>query len=195
MGKTLQIEDRTRRFAELHKKLSEEKKMITHDELAKLFGLKGKQSITEMLGLRQNIQQEQWEAFKSHFDIKDEPNSTDISVPHGTIAGSNESIFKDKYLALLEKDNNDKDKMIDKLLVAVDKIKVVDDKVEQVKSTVYDLKYTFEEYLPIVLGLREFVTDEIAALKKKSPESVAAALGIKVAEQKKKAAQPGTHQG
>lgn len=195
MAKAIQIEDRTRKFVELHKRLTEAEAMITHEELAKLFGLKRKQSITEMLGLRQNIQQHQWEAFKERFEIEEEQPSTEKSVPRENGTAKNEIDYKDKYLTLLEKDNNVKDKTIDKLLLAVDKIKVVDDKVEKVTSTVYELKDKFEEFLPIVLGLREFVTDEIAALRKKSPESVAAALGIKVAEQRKKAAQPGIQQG
>lgn len=184
MGVTKKIEERTRQFIQIHADLKAAKKMVTHSDLAKIIGAESKTTITEIIKMRQNIQPEQWKRFKSHFEIKSDPESTEISDPIEPTDKNTEPIYRDKYLALLEKDNTDKDKMIDKLLVAVDKIQIVDDKVENIRSTVSALKGKFREYEPTILGLREFVTAEFAALKKKSREEVAAALNIKVEEQR-----------
>lgn len=166
--------------------------MPTHDELAKIIGVKRKQNITEIIKKRQNIQPRQWKAFKDYFKIKEVQNGTEASHQDPDLKEGKEPDYKHEYLSLLKKNNGEKDKTINKLLTAVEKIVVVDQKLDIMQSTVHDLRGKFEEYMPIVLGLREFVTDEIAALTRKSPELVSAALGIKVAEQKKKAVQPDT---
>lgn len=189
MGKTRKIEPRTKRFAELHKELSDQKKMITHAELAKVLGFNTKRSITEILKRRQNIDQDQWERFKIRFDIKEQDPGPENEVQKNPISPENKKSidYKEKYFKQLEKENKIKDRTIEKLSLAVDNIKVVDDKIERIKSTVYDLQGKFSNYEPMILGLREFVTEEIAGLKKISRESATAALGNKEEAHRKKA--------
>jgi hypothetical protein len=192
VAKAKSIEPRTRWFAGLHKKLSEEKKMITHERLATLLGFKGKQSITEIIKFRSNIDQDQWETFKNHFKVDETMLSTDDSVQksHSSTENNVRQIdFKEKYYKYLEKENKAKDKTIDKLSLAVDNIKVVDDKVERLKSTVDALQDKWKEYEPTILGLREFVIDEIVSLKKQSHQQVSASLDIKVVEKRKEVEQ------
>jgi hypothetical protein len=172
---------------ELHKELSDKDLMVTHEVLAKLLGFERKQSITEIIKLRQNIDEDKWNKFKTHFGIM-EQESTEKNGPTGgpPPSGPASLDFKEKYYALLEKENAVKDKAIDKLSLAVDNIELIDKKVDRIHSTVSELKDKFQAYEPMILGLREFVTGEIAALKKKSHESVAAAMNIKVEEYRKK---------
>jgi transcriptional regulator with XRE-family HTH domain len=108
------------------------------------------------------------------------------------INGSAEGL-ESKYMALLEKTISDKDKNIEEkeadlkaLRAAISKITDTDKRVTNLEITVGVLEDKWKGYEPIILGLREFVTGEIASLKRKSHEEVAAALNIKVAEQKKK---------
>lgn len=168
--------------------------MPTHDELAKIIGVAGKQSITEIIKLRQNIDEDKWAKFKTHFGIV-EGDSTEENGQESGLPPVGPVDFKEKYYALLEKENVVKDKTIEKLSLAVDNIKVIDQKVDRLDVTVNGLKDKFQDYEPMILGLREFVTGEIAALKKKSHESVAAALNIKVEEQRKVVEQSYTQKG
>jgi hypothetical protein len=189
VGKAKSIEPRTLWFVGLHAKLKKENKMITHAKLANLLGFKGKQSITEIIKLRSNIDQKQWEVFKDYFNVDEKDLSTEYNVQKSKKSTENtvqDIDYKEKYYKHLEKENKAKDRTIDKLSLAVDNIKVVDDKVERLKVTVDAHASKWKDYEPTILGLREFVTGEIAALKKKSHEEVAAALDIKVEEQRKK---------
>lgn len=185
MGKTRKIEPRTKSFAKLHKELSAKGLMVTHEELARLLGFEGKQSITEIIKQRQNIDEDKWEKFKTHFGIMDiSTEYTGLEARQSPI-DSKSLDFKEKYYALLEKENAVKDKAIDKLSLAVDNIEVIDKKVERLDFTVNELKDKFEAYEPTLLGLQEFVIGEIADLTKKSYAEVHASLRIKVGEQKK----------
>jgi hypothetical protein len=189
VAKTKKIEPRTKRFVELHKELSDKKLMPTHEVLAGILGFERKQSITEIIKLRQNIDEDKWKVFKEYFGIKGD-HSPEYSLHEKPSPEAIHSIdYKEKYYALLEKENAVKDKTIEKLSLAVDNIQVIDSKVEELKTTVYDLKDKWKDYEPTILGLREFVTGEFAALKKLSHEEVAAALSIKVEEQRKKVEQ------
>lgn len=103
---------------------------------------------------------------------------------------------ENKYLALLEKTVQDKDKNIEEkeadlkaLRAAVSKITATDERVGRLETTVDALQGKWIDYEPIILGLREFVTAELSSLKKKSHEELAAALNIKVEEQRKKVRQ------
>lgn len=102
----------------------------------------------------------------------------------------------DRYIALLEKVELKNEKIIETqeedlkaLRSAVNKITNTDQRVGRLETTVGALQHKWQEYEPTILGLREFVTGEIANLKKKSHEEVAAALNIKVEEQQKKVEQ------
>ena len=77
MGKSLKIEPRTTRFIEEYKRLEGESKLPSHAELAAILGIKSKTTISEILGLRQNIQPTSWLKFKEHFKIADIQNSTE----------------------------------------------------------------------------------------------------------------------
>lgn len=94
-----------------------------------------------------------------------------------------------KYVALLEKTVEEKESDLKILRSALQKISSVDEKVNVLKVTVDAHEGKWRDYEPTILGLREFVTGELAKLKKQSHESVAAALNIKVEEQRKKVEQ------
>jgi len=116
---------------------------------------------------------------------------------HGTsVPGTSMNGWGDKYVSLLEKTIADKDKSLEEkeadllaLRSAINKITGIDHRVGQLESTVGDLQGKWRDYEPIFLGLREFVTDEIASLKKISREAAAAALNIKVEGYRKKVKQ------
>jgi len=102
----------------------------------------------------------------------------------------------DKYLALLEKNEIKNEKIIESqeadlkaLRSAVNKITATDQRVAKLETTVDDHSDKWKGYEPMILGLQEFVTEELAILKKLSRQEVAVALGKKVAEQKKKVEQ------
>ncbi len=80
MGATKKIESRTYQFIDSHARLKASGKMVTHGELAKIIGVESKTTITEILKKRQNIQPEQWEAFRKYFKI-----SSDYYVPENNI--------------------------------------------------------------------------------------------------------------
>jgi len=113
--------------------------------------------------------------------------------------GANTDGLESKYMALLEKTILDKDKNIEEkeadlkaLRAAVSKIAATDQRVSKLETTVDVHSDKWKGYEPTILGLREFVTDEIAALKKQSREAVAAALSIKVEAHRKKVEKPYT---
>lgn len=92
MAAIKKIEERTRQFIDCHTKLKRSNQMVTHEELAKIIGVESKTTISEILGKRQNIQPDQWEAFRKHFKISSdipvhEPGQSSISVhnPDGTL--------------------------------------------------------------------------------------------------------------
>lgn len=108
--------------------------------------------------------------------------------------GNGQAKHDDKYLALLEKNETKNEIIIERqeadlkaLRAAVNKITDTDQRVDKLKITVDDLKGKFSNYEPMILGLREFVTEEIAGLKKISRESATAALGNKEEAHRKKA--------
>jgi len=94
-----------------------------------------------------------------------------------------------KYIALLEKTLAEKEADLKVLRSTVTKITSIDERVDKLETTVGAHEGKWSEYEPMLLGLREFVTEELAGLKSLSREKVAVALGKKVAEQKKKAEQ------
>lgn len=83
--KANKIEPRTIRFNEEIQKLKNDGKFPGNDAMAVIIGAPGKGSISEIKSLRQNIQPEQWAKFKAHYKIKDNPNSSEIYVPRGTV--------------------------------------------------------------------------------------------------------------
>jgi hypothetical protein len=63
------VEDRTIQFISEYQRLSKAKDFPTHEKLAEIIGANGGNTITEILGKRQNIKPEQWKSFKKHFKI------------------------------------------------------------------------------------------------------------------------------
>lgn len=96
MASLKKIEERTERFIAEYDRLSNKKGFPTHDNLAIIIGAKGGNTITEILGKRQNIQPEQWEKFAAHFGI-----NTDKSVVHKDHSKPLNNTH-DKYIELLE---------------------------------------------------------------------------------------------
>lgn len=79
MPKVLKIEARTTDFIREYKRLKTAGQMPDFEGLAKILGLKSKSTISEVLGLRQNIQPAVWDKFKGHFKIMDGAPDTDKS--------------------------------------------------------------------------------------------------------------------
>lgn len=100
MASLKKVEDRTEQFIAEYERLSKSKDFPTHDNLAIIIGAKGKNTITEILGKRQNIQPKQWEKFIHHFGI-----GTDIPV-HPKGQGKHLNDNQDKYIKLLEGNDN-----------------------------------------------------------------------------------------
>lgn len=107
-----------------------------------------------------------------------------------------QNVNEDDYLGLvkmmvsdLRKLNDQKEADLVALRSAVTKIDNIESRVNEIESTVHGLSGKFSEYLPIILGLREFVVDEISGMKKRSRESVAASLSTKVEGFRRKAKQ------
>lgn len=101
MASLKKVEERTKKFITEYERLSKVRGFPTHDNLAIIIGAKGGNTITEILGKRQNIQPAQWDKFVAHFKINTEiPVNTSDNSKH-----SNESP-QEKYTSLLE--NNDK---------------------------------------------------------------------------------------
>jgi transcriptional regulator with XRE-family HTH domain len=105
---------------------------------------------------------------------------------------NSDSVYYNKYISLLEKSDLRSERIIEQqeedlkaLRSAVNKITSVDHKLGKMEVTVDALQGKWKEYEPTILGLREFVIDEIVSLKKQSREQVGAALNIKVEEQRK----------
>lgn len=96
MASLKKVEDRTKQFISEYERLSGNPGFPTHDNLAVIIGANGKNTITEILGKRQNIQPKQWEKFVAHFGI-----STDKAVPSNGKSGSLDDSL-DKYMRLLE---------------------------------------------------------------------------------------------
>lgn len=99
MASLKKVEERTERFIAEYERLSKRKDFPTHDSLAIIIGAKGKNTITEILGKRQNIQPDQWDKFVAHFKI-----NTDNTVHHkgnGPVITDNQ----DKYIRLLEEND------------------------------------------------------------------------------------------
>lgn len=92
-----------------------------------------------------------------------------------------------KYIALLEKTLEEKESDLKVLRAAVSKITDTDKRVYKLEITVDALQDKWKEYEPMILGLREFVTDEIASLKKISREAATASLSTKVEVHRKQA--------
>lgn len=95
MASIKKVEDRTNHFIAEYKRLSSRKDFPTHENLAVIIGAKGGNTITEILGKRQNIQPEQWDKFVAHFGLNTEISgkSTNEDNPVNN---------QDKYLKLLE---------------------------------------------------------------------------------------------
>lgn len=78
MASIKNVEDRTLQFITEYQRLSKVKGFPTHEKLAEIIGANGGNTITEILGKRQNIQPEQWKAFKKYFKIDtDSPGPVD----------------------------------------------------------------------------------------------------------------------
>jgi hypothetical protein len=92
------VEERTKRFIAEYERLSKRKDFPTHDALASIIGANGKNTITEILGKRQNIQPDQWDKFVVHFGISTDkpvrPKEQDIELSG-----------QEKYLKLLEEND------------------------------------------------------------------------------------------
>jgi hypothetical protein len=97
------IEERTKDFITEYERLSKREDFPTHDVLASIIGAKGKGTITEILGKRQNIQPDQWEKFKLHFGISTEKSALKTVQYNDS---TKEYSQNDKYVSLLE--NNDR---------------------------------------------------------------------------------------
>ena len=92
MAAIKKIEERTKQFIDYHALLKKSNRMVTHEELAKIIGVESKTTISEILGKRQNIQPDQWEAFRTFFKISSDipvhpsdESSISIHNPDGTI--------------------------------------------------------------------------------------------------------------
>lgn len=72
MATIKKVEDRTKQFIIEYQRLSKDKDFPTHEKLAEIIGAKGGNTITEIIGKRQNIQPAQWAAFKKYFKIDTE---------------------------------------------------------------------------------------------------------------------------
>lgn len=98
MASLKKVEERTKRFIAEYERLSKGNDFPTHETLAIIIGAKGKNTITEILGKRQNIQPDQWDKFATHFGI-----STDKTVP--PLERDKGRDGQDKYLRLLEEND------------------------------------------------------------------------------------------
>lgn len=91
MPKIKKIEDRTNWFIDSYNKLTADKKLPQNVDLAKIMGMRNKSTVTNILKREQNIQPEQWQKFKSHFGLKDSPESSQNNEPFaGEIPDSGE---------------------------------------------------------------------------------------------------------
>lgn len=79
MSKVKYIEDRTRWFIEEYNRLSEEKRLPSNVELARIMEINSKSAVTNILKGDQNIQPDQWEKFKAHFKVGNQPGGSNIS--------------------------------------------------------------------------------------------------------------------
>lgn len=116
MGAIKKIERRTEQFIAEYERLSKQKDFPTHESLASIIGAKGKNTITEILGKRQNIQPEQWSKFVAHFGI-----STDIPVQKGG-KGTSSTDYQDKYIKLLEGNDSFLKNEYSQLLLSLNKL-------------------------------------------------------------------------
>lgn len=89
MATAKKIEHRTERFIAAYNKMSEENKLPTNTELARIIGIKSKSTISEIIAKRQNIQPDSWEKFKNHFKIRDSENGSENSVSRNTVSDRN----------------------------------------------------------------------------------------------------------
>lgn len=96
MASLKKVEERTKRFIAEYQRLSNNKDFPTHESLAVIIGAKGGNTITEILGERQNIQPEQWKKFALHFGI----NTENSVIPKAQ--DKQYSSSHDKYIELLE---------------------------------------------------------------------------------------------
>lgn len=99
MASIKKVEERTERFIAEYDRLSKRKDFPTHDNLAIIIGAKGGNTITEILGKRQNIQPGQWDKFVSYFGIGTEKPVQQNDQDND--ANNNQ----DKYLKLLEEND------------------------------------------------------------------------------------------
>ena len=93
------VEERTKRFIAEYERLSKQKDFPTHESLAVIIGANGKNTITEILGKRQNIQPEQWDKFRLHFGLH---TDTSVQAQKSIEKEGNNKNPQDKYLMLLE---------------------------------------------------------------------------------------------
>jgi len=127
--------------------------------------------------------------FEEVFDLRLSEFVNGWKIESQNLSAMDTKSIEDKYLNLLEKTLSEKEDDLKSYRSAIDKITSVNQDMNSVKSTVDALQGKWKDYEPMILGLREFVTGEIATLRKKSHEEVAAALNIKVEEQKNKVEQ------
>lgn len=121
-----------------------------------------------------------------------------ISLLYGLgqgIENLTEATLQKKLEAKNEKIIEIQDADLKALRLAVNKITSTEKRVDKLESTVDAHQDKWKEYEPIILGLREFVIDEIVSLKKQSREQAGASLNIKVEEQRKVVEQSYTQKG
>lgn len=76
MATLKKIEDRTNWFIKAYNKLEKERRLPSNVELATIMGMPSKSTVSNILKRQQNIQPEQWQKFKEHFEIEELlPNS------------------------------------------------------------------------------------------------------------------------
>lgn len=108
------------------------------------------------------------------YDLKSHGNSQDRESLSKKIEQKNEKIIE-----MQEAD-------LKALRLAVNKITATDRRVDKLAITVDAHEGKWKEYEPTILGLREFVIDNIVDLKKQSRQQVGASLDIKVEAHRKK---------
>jgi hypothetical protein len=83
------VEQRTLDFIREVKRLKESAEIADYDAIMKITGIKSKSTISEILGMRQNIQPTAWLKFKNHFKVGSSENTVYAKEGSSTSAGKN----------------------------------------------------------------------------------------------------------
>ena len=111
MAQANKIYQATEDFIESYRILKEQGKVPKHEELCKIMGVKSISVISGILNRRQNIQPEQWQKFKVHFGIAENPETTptlkESNPPYKTesskYTSDDESIYLSQIMKTLKK--------------------------------------------------------------------------------------------